>query len=417
LGRVVLHARQYGLRGMEGEVFRGMRRPLGYDLQIDDGFGAVIWDAIHAAKEESRFRSSLIKRLRTAKKDYEIRQLLELARGYAAGGDAQIKRELYLCFERGLDNGRVDGCEEIIAVDGLEGYSRMARAIGRREREGRLKADYAAEYAFYTARERYGTVSARRALRPKNLDLSAYRIALRREENRHAHRKLEKVTWRILKRRLDETGHGRTEYYGLARRFGKSASIKELGRAFEYFLAEEDPARLRTVLGVFNVADIPRYDSKLEMLARHRDPRLRARATGALSRLKHPRVRSLALESLKSRRRLARRGLELFHKNYEDKDGKRILRALKGNWPKEMAHGFVVDLSDLVEGRLPKSLVPAFVRGYDISPCAQCRSAIFRRLLSVKSAPAWMIRECRFDANDGTRELAVKADKIRRYSR
>lgn len=415
LGRAVLHARRYGLLGMESEIKRGMRRQLGYDRQLEDGHGRLLWEVVRAAKSEKKFRGDLLKTMRNVREHYVSRQLCELAEGYATAGDVEVKEELYRCFEKGLDHDDVDADEEIIAVDGLDGFLRLAKSIGARARAGTSMPDYAAQVVYYAAREICGSSRVRKMLRRVDPDLAAYRGVLRREESRRSIRKPKRLPWPAFKRQLEElVERNHPEIYGMARRFGKKASRAELSQAFEYLLAQDDPRRLRSVLGVFNVAPIPRYDPKITVLARSGDRRLRMRAIGALARLKHPEVRRLALKSLNSRRLLMSHGLELFRNNYQDKDGAAIFRALSGTWTKEGAHGVVFELPDIVGERPAKSLIPALMKGYELTPCSHCRASIFRRLLAVKMAPGWMVRECLFDSNKNIRALAAKSRTGRR---
>jgi len=410
LGRAVLHARRYGLLGMETEIKRGMRRHLGYDPQLEDGHGKLLWEVVQAAKSEKKFRGDLLKAMRDTKEHYVLRQLCELAEGYAAAGDAEIKAELYRCFEKGLDRDDVDAEEEILAIDGLDGFLRLAKSIGVRARAATSMPDYAAQVVFYAAKEIFGSSRVRNSLRQVDPDLAAYRSVLKREESRRSIKTPKRLTWRALKRQLERLiDRNQPEIYGVARRFGKQASRGELSKAFEYLLAQDDPRRLRSVLGVFDVATIPCYDPKFYGLAHSGDRRLRIRAIGALARLKHPEVRRLALTSLNSRRLLMSHSLGLFRNNYQDKDGAAILRALSGGWTKENAHGAVFELPDIAGERPAKSLIPALMKGYELTPCSHCRASIFRRLRTVKMAPGWMMRECLFDSNKDIRTLAAKS--------
>lgn len=412
LGRAVLHARSFGLRRMEPEITSALRRRLAYDAQCEQGRGRFLWTVIQAAKAESQFRPIVAKELVTGgERDcYVTAQLCELAGRYAAWGDAGIKEALYTLFERSLATRDLLGEKEILDADGLEGYERMARAIGRRTRSRQAVCDYCAEFVFESVRKA-DRRKARSILRRKDADLAAFKKLLAIQSGRRKrHKLLKPPSWNQVRAEIERGG---SRAISFARRYGKVASMADRAAALDYALAQTDPERAAKALSVFQTSRLPRYDPRLRVLATSRNRRLQGRAFAALATLSHPEVRSLALESLRRPRLSTAGGLSLFTKNYRDEDGVRITRAIAMLKSEESSHTAALDLRDVAGRECPRSLALAVIRACIQSPCGLCRSGLFKSLCAARAVPSWMIREFLFDTDEDTRLLASRASKQR----
>lgn len=408
LGRAVLHARAFGLRNMESEINSAMNRRLPYDAQCEQGRGRFLWTVIQAAKAEANFRDSVARKLSTGlKRDHYVTvQLCELAGRYAVWGDAGIKEALYDLFDRSLATDSVLAEEEIVEADGLAGFERMARMIGRHIRSGTFVCDYSARCVFESVPKAY-VRKARGILRLKDVELAAFKQELALELGRVKRRKIPKPpSWSQVR---DEIERGSSRAAMLARRYGKAASKPQRIAALEYALTQTDPSRTSKALMVFSDSPLPRYDPRLRILTSSRDRTIRNRVFNALATISHPEVRRLALESLRYPLWLSAGGIGLFAKNYRDEDGARILEAIATLKSDDPSHTAVMDLRDVAGDKCPRSLVPTVIHSCVKSPCGLCRAALFKSLCKASAAPAWMIREFLLDTDEDTRQLASQA--------
>jgi len=333
------------------------------------------------------------------------RQLAELAGAYAASGDVEFKEALYAVFERELLRDNVIGDDEAIAVDGIDGYARLVKIVGRLSRRKRTIPDYAAEAIYNVAKQKLGESNAKKTLESSDPDIIHYRAILAEQLARRRRPTLRPVSWANLRRRVAVND---TKAYSMARRFGREASPASRDLALSYLTKHVDERKVAALLGVFAIGNLPRYDPMIARYSVHSDLRLRSRAIRALSKVTDPNVRSLALTLLKRAGKDKAFAFELFARNYLDSDGELLLIALESLHAKDNLHRAVLGLRDVADANKNDSLRKTIIRAWELSPCSYCRLGFFETLLAANAAPSWMIREARWDTEEELRALALK---------
>ncbi|SRR5579884_2787069 len=212
-------------------------------------------------------------------------------------------------------------------------------------------------------------------------------------------RREEAADYERIRQRL-ATGDGQAA--ALLPLWGRKASESELVRAANDLLRESQPGRLRAYLRLFHRRRFPLDPAPLLALTRSADETTAHLALYALGPVEHPAVRALALDLLE---RGDGRGARLLVGNYADGDYARLERAL-GSWPdRDHLHTLGFDLREVVAAHPAPSAAPALLALYERGPCSNCRYGAVVLLQQVASLPAWMVAECRHDANPDLREL------------
>lgn len=368
-----------------------------------------------AGRCEESCRSTVLSQLSKVKDYRDVQQLCALACRYAQAGDAGAKRALYSSFERfvGVDNHGIE--RELMLVDGASGLRKVGDRIGRELLKGGDDWKLHVEGIWWNAKDLLGAGAARRALNDgsryarvfleRALVIEASNVKVRR--SRLARLKAEgpnRQTWGEFRSALENLGVRSVS----PNVFARHATAEELRSAYAALATERRPLQLSKLLHVFARRRPPIWKPFLLTFARSSDDSVQRFIWEVLAHFRRPEVRRLALAAARRRRDVANGSLSLFEKNYSRGDLDLILAALSGVNRNE-SHGVGMSVLDIAKGNTDKALAPAYVAAYELTPCALCRTGLFKKLLSLKSAPEWMLEECLEDTDEDTRALARKA--------
>ncbi len=103
-----------------------------FDGQVEDSRGDWLWKMVQAVGAAERFRVPILHALYDLSDSRSATQVCELARCYAKQGDEAFRSQLYeIVAKRPFEDTPWLGEEEIIAVDGEQGFLFAARVRGR----------------------------------------------------------------------------------------------------------------------------------------------------------------------------------------------------------------------------------------------------------------------------------------------
>src|SRR5438105_5218110 len=103
-----------------------------FDVQVEDSRGEWLWRILRAVHATDRFRVPILHALYDLSDDRSAQQLCELGRCYAETGDETFRSRLYdIVEQKPLANGTWLGEEEIVRLDGEQGFLFAARVRGR----------------------------------------------------------------------------------------------------------------------------------------------------------------------------------------------------------------------------------------------------------------------------------------------
>ena len=180
---------------------------------------------------------------------------------------------------------------------------------------------------------------------------------------------------------------------------------------------ETDPDTLRHLLCAFVRRPFPGQPSRLLTLARHPDERVAERSIIALSRLQHPKTRTLATELLESDSPLRLVSAKLLQLNFQDGDEVLLRRVLShaDQADDDLRHGFCRDVREVADARPTAAMLALVADTYAHQPCSHCRHEALELLAEHAAVPLWLQAEARLDANPDTRQLfsvSTLAEKI-----
>ncbi len=72
----------------------------------------------------------------------------------------------------------------------------------------------------------------------------------------------------------------------------------------------------------------------------------------------------------------------------------------------ESYHSLGFGVADVYEQHPSQAAAQAFINLYEYGACSACRERHVEKLHDMNRLPAWMLEECKYDANDYLREKA-----------
>lgn len=370
---------------------------LRYDVQCENGRAGYLWTLIGLSGDPGRYRDHLVRAL--ARPEAGPRPLdrilaFELLCRFAGTGDHAARGALRAFFDAG-DPGTLVECDEaLIGLDGIDALVLVAE---------RFADTYAAEpwrisglVEALCARD--GRDAGMRAIvtaetaHPSVARLIARWRARQDDVAEPVVQSVER-SYAGLKARLDDIRVVPRGWIDAARDTDLEAVAREL-------MTETDAERLGKYLGIFHWRTFPGPPRRLIDLTRADDRWLARRAWRALSRVRAPEVRALALQLI-AEGEWPREGIRLLASNYQPGDLRLIHTRLAASPGKDVCHGVETGLLTLLDdGTAPVAeAVESLLWLYDNGPCSVCREDVVGHLAQLERVPGWMGREIAFDAN------------------
>lgn len=425
LGRALMHVRQCGVTGFEELILDACARNLVFDPQCEQERSPWLLELAGACGLEAAAGNRVVAALRSSAADpasWDAHQLRRLALLLAGRGREDARAALYGALRPSDDTADFFAVEEIIELDGADGLVHVARRSGEWIATDATREFDDSALRFYD--ERYGRGSAERLL--ESLEERDERIALYLSHVREPpDEELEATGPDSLDATDDEVSYADLVRKASAeemirdsgsaapwirrfssRRWGRYADESSLRTVAEHLFTVSDAEQLVRLLAVFQRRALAEFDARFLAYVDHPVADVRWMTNCVLSNYAHEEVRALALERARAGRQ-SEGELRLFARNYRPGDWAIIRDGLR--WPSDddELHRILQDLLDvfesnpLDEAREPLRLV------YELTPCTICRGGAVRLLVRNGWAPAWMIEECRFDADGQTRELVT----------
>lgn len=167
---------------------------------------------------------------------------------------------------------------------------------------------------------------------------------------------------------------------------------------------------LGQLLRFFWKHDFPGAPDFLISIARRPDARVAKFALKALSRIRHPDVRSFAMELMKERQRVSD-GIRLLARNWQADDLSKLEAALAsvGEGEQEV-HDITFYMPEVLANVPPGTCNPRslLLEIYERNPCTNCRYGAVKAMVLHGCMPEWLAEECR---NDSEPEIAALVSK------
>jgi hypothetical protein len=436
LGRARVQVEHHGVAGLEDLVLDACLHNRAYDPQCESERAGWVFDLAAAAGLAEHVLVPLVEKLRTDTEAefWDASHRCGLAARLADCGYSEARSALYAAFRKNPDSADLIGAQEIIILDGPDGLLFVAQALGRMLTSdpelcvddtpviwfdhshgvgrGRTILESAAAtdklvrvYLEYLERAAAADAAEKIERRPEqglySLDTFAARSEQKPAKPPRAITSLNEVIAFI------EHPAARQDR-PLLRRYGRAATEDDLRVISEHLEACTEPAKIRMYLEVFARRRYSPLLAKLLALVEHPDALVRRAAMRALSEHAHPDVQALVWQRIVAKR--ASEGeVRLLRHNYRPGDHERIEQLLREPFDPDTMHWLAMDVLDVFEGNCLSAGTDCLLLVYERTPCSSCRGSTVRWLVKQKTAPAWLLAECRFDVDSGTVALCVDA--------
>lgn len=404
LGRVVQHLRANDSADYQGIILTACLEDVRYE-GVESSRSEYLYEIVEATGEPGFYRDTLHNHLLTADPGIICDENVELAREFAVRGDCGMRTAIYSTFDRHGVTHEFIGAEQMVKLDGIDGYCHAARSFLQHHQS---KDDWLLGHWRRVLEERDGKNGAKEELDLAARDWPELAFALETErteiEQSISQRKewqpLPLPSWDEMREALLGNRPRNVGAYG----WGRRADDESIRLAAEDVLRETDPKRLMKLLYVFMKRPFPLSPEPLLKIVTCEDEQLAWRAAVVLSDVTHPKVRSLALTLAKSPDRLAAAS-RLIEANWEEGDGPLVESLLRRSVSLDMTHSIGFSVRDIADKHRVAEMDAPLLLLYENGPCSTCRHGVVKSLLLTDSLPPHIAEECLHDANMSIREL------------
>lgn len=441
-GRAYLHVQAYGLEGVSDLLMNACLHNVTYDPQCADSRAEWLLRMFWGTPQYQDVADQILLALDKAPQDdsYDLRQLCELVAEMALHGDEQaavaLRAKVYgQKFQPFHEKGRLDypvGKDEIIKLDGVDAYIKLARQFGLlllqepqpyadedlqwwdwglqntdlyeeqgtyiQQRLNLLAKDDAAIHAYVQCMNRLDAIAVEKKQAENELTPQ-----LRQQKKR------EKILKRINLEKIINRGELVVGGFFTLSQWGCIATDEELQTVFQTLLTDADETYCERLLWVFNQAPLPSLHPRLWTFAHSPHLELRSTSQMILSEYKDPRIAALAKELITSTELTPDDDevIALFKHNYVPGDEELILNALKrfNSADADNLHAMGGAVSDILENNTDTALCGLATWLYENTPCEVCRKNAVQWLCENDRLSPAMRTECQYDANCQIREL------------
>lgn len=381
-----------------------------FDTQCEDHRGEWLWKIIAHSGAAQQIRDPVLSGLRDAS-ERDAFQLCELALHFARSGDEDFRKQLYDFVKRRQFPGSPGiGERQLLSLDGEEAFRFLARLRGQALETQSWEWDD--EAVIRDAIDDLGETQVRELL-AESQEPEIRRFMTGWLENalpptepespRDSH--IEQMRTIPVSEVMQAVyTEGQCNWL---RGWGMYADEPALEVVLDRILAESTPAVLSKLLRAFSNRPLPYVVPRLIYLMNHTDRDVRHWAVNALGSTSHPLIRAFALTELRSRTVLERPPVSLLIKNFEPGDEQRLLDQVELPEDVTQRHGMLMDVIKLFERNESADCSKLGQIIYFHTPCQNCRFDAAHLLFDQGAVPDWLAEECRFDAEEGCRELGT----------
>lgn len=185
-------------------------------------------------------------------------------------------------------------------------------------------------------------------------------------------------------------------------RWGRVAHETDLERIAGMLDQATNAIQIQLYLGVFAFRPWPGIIPRLLHLASSVNQDVRRRAYQVMSKIADPRIRAFAVSHLKESRDT--KAIALLEQNYEQGDHMTIEQILEPPGDAGELHSLCMDVLKVFETNPCVEALNGLLFVYEYTPCSNCRNGAVRCMSRLKTAPDWLIEECRYDSDEETRK-------------
>jgi len=422
LGRAKLHIIHHGLDNVSDIVLDACLHDLSYDPQCESSRAQWLFAMFGDAKEFPLFRDSILNALAIETNTWDLQQLFELTKLIAGRGDndaqLQLRRHALEIAQKPSDSDWL-GAEELIELDGVDGFIELAKIYGQRLLDD--PEDFVSDNLIFRDDDNAETFKEILYQQAKQEPQSkAYWDYLQKRRvfeprkpiDRDAVRRQSKIRVRQqypLDRIINDAREGKGQYPGYYVNFGRHATPSELQQIYSLLLNETDTSIQLRFLWVFRRTEMPQLYPRLFDWANGTNEPLRSASIAALSQISDKQVHTFARKKIQNNELTGpdNEAIYLFINNYENGDAQLITQSLSILDPDdEDTHSLAYNVIELADKQNDPNLAGAMKWVYHNTPCTNCRYSSVIHLDKFKQLEDSLVQECLFDASEEIRTFA-----------
>lgn len=420
-GRAYLLVKDHYDPSFRDPILHACLQNLAYDRQLEGTRGWYMYTIIHATNDFAFYRDAIysaLLKLTAETEDYDIQHIFRLAANIAEDDDTEMREAIIQKFLAMPALGGFTAGEEIIRLDGIDGFIYVAELLSEQMRQHGLdfivgEHTYSADIGlFFALQDGIGEEEAKAAvetLRTERPSITPILDAIdqwRRPAISQKRKKSKPRPYAEIKQMIESPNPDREFTY---RFWGKKATEDDITQAAQDLLIQSDPVRLRDYLRIFWERPFPLDPAALITLAQHTDWDVAIRAIIALEKIEHPSVRAFALESIERGYSVGRMvGLLQQGSNYQESDWAIIENLTRQVNDEDDFHWLGFAVREVFEQHPTPLAIPTLLNLYRNGPCGNCREAFVDSLVQLEAIPDWLREEAEYDSYSYVREAIEK---------
>ncbi|KAB2855421.1 MAG: hypothetical protein F9K46_15580 [Anaerolineae bacterium] len=262
-GRAYLLVKDHYDPSFRDPILHACLQNLAYDRQLEGTRGWYMYTIIHATNDFAFYRDAIysaLLKLTAETEDYDIQHIFRLAANIAEDDDTEMREAIIQKFLAMPALGGFTAGEEIIRLDGIDGFIYVAELLSEQMRQHGLdfivgEHTYSADIGlFFALQDGIGEEEAKAAvetLRTERPSITPILDAIdqwRRPAISQKRKKSKPRPYAEIKQMIESPNPDREFTY---RFWGKKATEDDITQAAQDLLIQSDPVRLRDYLRIF----------------------------------------------------------------------------------------------------------------------------------------------------------------------
>lgn len=426
LGRAVIYLQNHDATPYRDAILNACLHNTAYDRQVEGTRAEYMLDVVRLTGETEYYREHVLNALSTHEyEDWDVQQQIMFATILAGEGDERARQAVYDTVVRHMNDELLGSV--LINLDGMEGLAFILERLAETQSKPSFSG-FDTEYLIGVLEDREGIKQAQRKLKQysasnphvASLVQAGFDARERRKQARRKRPHPAKYSYQDVKLWMENPDTLKSPPISWVV-WGKYASEEDLVQAARDLLqvADNETQRILAYVQIFRHRCFPLAPDRLIEWAKliggkpilqpdgSFDPEARISylVLSSLSLYAHAEVRALALWMIEQSKQ-AGRAVGLLAANYQQGDWQLIKSLTRQNLNNENYHSLGFSVEGVFKQHPSTDAISALLDVYEYGPCSNCRRRFVECLDSLDAVPAWMLDECKYDANHDLRQLA-----------